>query len=358
MIYFDYAASSIKRKQLYEKMLENFENFDGNTESIHSVGRRSSKILEDSRAKIAEAIGAHKNSIVFTSGASESNNTILRNFTDKTILIGAIEHPSILEPARSFAGKLIEIGVDESGAYRLDELELALDKGVDIVALSLVNNETGVIGAIEEVRRLIGDRDVWFHIDAVQALGHIDIDVEKLDCDSMALSGHKLGALNGFGALYIRRKCRPLILGGDQEDKRRAGTSYLMGAYSMAEAIGLVKRERELIGRLKSYLVDSLDRQEIVYEINGGVTSDHIINLYFPFVKNDFLITYLDMRGICISAGSACRAGALEASHVISAMFDEDRAKHSVRFSFGFTNTFEDIDYTVGLLKSLYEERK
>ena len=185
-----------------------------------------------------------------------------------------------------------------------------------------VNNEIGAIEPVYEIGEFLKDKDVFFHVDCVQAYSHIDIDVEKLHCNSLSLSGHKIGGINSFGVLYCNKKINPLIKGGEQEKDRRAGTSFTMGAYSMAKSFPKACSEREKIKELKSYFVEKLKESNFLFEINGSLenSTDHILNLYFPKVKNELLLTYLDMNGICISVGSACRAGSVEASNVIKNM--------------------------------------
>ena len=353
MIYFDYAATSIKRKEILEDILENMEEFDGNPDSLHQLGREGKKILEDSRNKIAKSINANPSNIIFTSSASESNNTILSNFKDELIITSKIEHDSILNTIDR--ENTIFLDVNEDGLFSLDDLKEKLTGNVKLVSLMYVNNEIGVIEPIEAIGNYLKDKDVFFHVDCVQAYSHIDIDVEKLHCNSISLSGHKIGGINSFGILYCDQKIKALIRGGEQEKNRRAGTSFTMGAYSMAKSYPKAVSEREKIKKLKDYFVNKLEKSDFLYEINGSLenSSDHIINIYFPNVKNEFLLTFLDMNGICISVGSACRAGSVEVSNVITAMYDEKRARHSVRFSFGYTNTKEDIDYTFEILKKV-----
>lgn len=353
MIYFDYAATSIKRKDVLAKVLEKNEIFDGNPDSLHKYGRQAKRILENSREKIAQSLNAKAENIIFTSGASESNNTILSNFKGKKVLTTNIEHDSILNTIEK--NNTIYLQTNEDGSINLDDLKDIFTDDIKLVSIMYVNNETGVIQPVKEIGEFLKDKDVWFHIDCVQALGHVDIDVEKLHCDSLSLSGHKIGGINGFGVLYMRRNLKPLISGGEQEKDRRAGTSFVMGAYTMAESIDKILAEREQIGEIKKYFLEKLEETDFNYEINGDLekSSDHILNLYFPKVKNEFILTFLDMHGVCISVGSACRAGSVEPSNVITNMYDEKRAEHSIRFSFGFTNTKEDVDKTIEILKKV-----
>lgn len=361
MIYFDYAATSIKRKYILEEILNNFEDFDGNPDSQHASGRLAKKYLEEARRKIAKSINASPDQIVFTSGASESNNMIVNAFKDKGRIVSTtLDHPSLMEAIKNLAESYSLIEADSLGKFSEERVEKALEVHPALFAISYVNNEIGNINPVEELTRLAKEKGVWVHIDAVQAYGHLDIDVEKIGCDSMSLSGHKIGGLNGFGVLYLRDRVEKFIYGGNQEKKRRAGSSFVLGAYTMAKAYDDMLEEREFIKSLKTYCLERLDKEKIDYEINGDLehSSDHILNIYLPFVKSDFLLTYLDMQGICASAGSACTAGSLEPSLVISHIHDEKRARHSLRLSFGFSNKKEDIDHLIRSLKTLQDKNK
>lgn len=353
MIYFDNAATAIKRKEILEYIVENKEVFDGNPDSIHAMGREAKKILEESRAKIARAIGANPKNVIFTSGATEANNTVISAFRDGEIITTAIEHDSILNTLDR--SKAVLISARPDGRVRLDDVKNKISEQTKLVSIMFVNNETGSIQAVKEIGEYLADKDIWFHVDAVQAFGHMDIDIDDILCDSLSLSGHKIGGLNGFGILFARKDLPSFMKGGEQEKERRAGTSFVAGAYSMAESIAKTRDERAHIGDLKTYFIEKLQSSKLNYEINGSVynSSDHIINIYLPDFKSDFLLTYLDMNGICVSAGSACRAGSFLPSHVITDIYDTGRAEHSIRFSFGYQNTRAEIDQAFEVLERL-----
>lgn len=353
MIYLDNAATAIKREEIIKYILEHTKDFDGNPESTHAMGRNAKMILEESRRKIAASIGANPKDVIFTSGATEVNNTVINAFKNSEIITSAIEHDSILNTIGKDNSVLLK--VDKNGQISLDDLKNKVSENTKLVAIMYVNNETGSIEPVKEVGEYLSDKDIWFHIDAVQAYGHVDIDVEELKCDSLAISGHKIGGLNGFGAMYLRENLPSFMKGGEQEKNRRAGTSFVAGAYSMAESFPKMLEEREKIKELKEYFLNELSTTDIDFEINGDVekTSSHILNIYFDDYKSDFLLTYLDMNGICASAGSACRAGSFLPSHVITNMYDEKRANHSIRFSFGYQNTKEEIDKVIEVLSNL-----
>lgn len=361
MIYLDYAATSLMRKEIIEEINNRFEEFNGNPDSTHAYGRIAKKILEDSREKIARSITAKPTEIVFTSGASEANNTILNHFNKPgyEIITTKIEHPSVLEPLKKSKAEVKYLDVDQKGHIILDQLEDLINEKTKLISIILVNNEMGAIQDISSISKIIGDKDIWLHLDCVQAYGHIDLNVEELACDSLSISGHKIGGLNGFGCLYLNRHIESLILGGNQEKKRRAGTSNVMAAYSMARSYEYMIEERQDIDQLKSYLLDSLAGSGLTYEINGEASDlKHIVNIYLPFAKSDFILTYLDMKGISISAGSACTAGSLEPSHVIEAMYNKDRALRSLRISLGYKNKRQDIDTLIKALLEIEERNK
>lgn len=361
MIYLDYAATSLARKDIIEKINNRFEEFYGNPDSSHAYGRRTKKILEDSREKIAKSINTSPLNIVFTSGASEANNTIINHFNHEgyEIITTKIEHPSILEPLTMSKADVKYVELDEKGHILYDQLDKFISEKTKLISIILVNNEMGALQNIEKIKKIIGTRDIWLHLDCVQAYGHYDLDVEKLACDSLSISGHKIGGLNGFGCLYLRKHIDSLILGGNQEKKRRAGTSNVMAAFSMAQAYQEMVKERAYIEGLKNYLLESLDKSGLSYELNGQKEDlRHIVNIYLPFAKSDFMLTYLDMKGIYVSAGSACTAGSLEPSHVIEALYDKDRALRSLRISLGYQNKRQDIDSLIEALLELEERNK
>ena len=351
-IYFDYAATSIKRKKILEDIIKKADLFDGNPDSSHSFGRDSKKILEGARREIAKSIGADPGQIIFTSGASEANNTVLAAFSDKKIITTNIEHDSIENTYDPEYTILIE--ANEEG-ISLDSLKEKITDDVKLVSIMMVNNEMGFVMPIKEIGEFLKEKDIYFHVDCVQAYGHLDIDVDDMNIDFLSLSGHKIGGINGFGILFARENIPSFIKGGEQEKYRRAGTSFVMGAYSMAKSFPYMISEREKILDLKNYLLEKLLESNINCEINGNseTTVDHIVNIYFKDHKSDFLLTYLDMHGIGVSAGSACRAGAVIPSKVVERIYGEERASHSLRISLGFENTRADIDRLVEVLGEL-----
>lgn len=351
MIYFDYAATSLFREDIFKYIYENLEDFNGNTESTHAYGRSSKKILEESRVSIAKSLNADVKNIYFNSGASEGNNTILKMFDDVEILTTNIEHSSI---ANNIGNDTIFLPINSSGIINLDDLKNKISNQTKIVSIQYINNEVGTIQPVIEIGEFLKENydDIWFHVDAVQAYGHIDIDVKKIKCDSLVISTHKIGATKNFGIFYCNRDFKPLIVAGDQEHSMRGGTGNTIGAFAAAKSYEKMLKERDHILNLKNYFLEKIKNSNINYEINGDINNQapHILNLYFKDYKTDFLLTYLDMHGVCVSSGSACKSGSHVPSKVVSNIYDENRARHSIRFSFGYKNTFEEIDKTIEIL--------
>ena len=212
-MYFDYASTSIKRKEILENLIDNIDDYNANPSSIHSPGKKTKSYLNEARNKLAEEINTDASKIYFTSGATEANNWLVKNFDDESIEIisSNIEHKSILESLNSVKSKIKYIKADKKGRVSLDQVKAVITDKTRLVILMLVNNETGIIQPVKEIGQYLKDKDIWFHVDGVQALGHLDIDVEDMCIDSLALSGHKIGGLNGFGVLYTRERLKPLI---------------------------------------------------------------------------------------------------------------------------------------------------
>ncbi|MBC8624568.1 MULTISPECIES: cysteine desulfurase family protein [Bacillus] len=362
-IYLDHAATSPTDPRVVEKMLPYLtENF-GNPSSIHSFGRESRKWLDGTRELIAREIGAHPNEIVFTSGGTEADNmailgtALAREQQGRHIITTKIEHHAVLHTCN----RLEEMGfdvtyldVDESGRISAEQVKDALRDDTILVTVMYGNNEVGTIQPIDEIGDLLKDHRALFHTDAVQAFGFLPIDVQKSRIDMMSVSGHKLNGPKGTGFLYVNEKVKlsQLLFGGEQERKRRAGTENVPGIAGLGEAVLLSGQEREeksaLYRRFKDIVIRTLEADGVSFDVNGSREHSlpHILNLYFPGVSVESLLVNLDMAGIAVSSGSACTAGSVLPSHVLSAMFGEedDRLTSSIRISFGFGNTEEQVE--------------
>lgn len=366
-IYVDYAATTPIDKEILESMLGNADKF-GNPSSIHRVGKEAKAFYETSRKNVAKELGANADEIVFTGSATEANNMVIRGITgyyDKPhIITTAVEHASVKETYGDVEkiADVTYLSVDENGQINVDELKNALTEETKLVSIIMVNNETGTIQPMAEISEAVKDSNALLHVDAVQAFKQLPVNVDILNCDFLTLSGHKLHAPKGIGVLFVKRNTHlnRIITGGSQERERRAGTENTLYAHAMSTAMQKAGASREetaaVLQSLKETLLAELKQQEVPFEINGSVDTqtNHIVNLYFPWSTSEYLLTAMDMAGIYASGGSACNAGTVQPSHVIEAMYDEDRARSSIRFSFGEQLTEDDMKYIAAKLKDIY----
>ncbi|MGO1922388.1 MAG: cysteine desulfurase family protein [Jeotgalicoccus sp.] len=366
-IYVDYAATTPLDKEILKSMLDNADKF-GNPSSIHRIGKEAKAFYETSRKNVAKELGAYADEIVFTGSATEANNMVIRGITgyyDKPhIITTAVEHASVKETYGDVEkiADVTYLSVDENGQINIEDLKNALTEQTKLVSVIMVNNETGTIQPMTEISEAVKDSNALLHVDAVQAFKQLPVNVETLNCDFLTLSGHKLHAPKGIGVLFVKRNTHlnRIITGGSQERERRAGTENTLYAHAMSTAMQKAGDSREetsaVLHSLKAALLKELSQQEVPFKINGSVDTqtNHIVNLYFPWSTSEYLLTAMDMAGIYASGGSACNAGTVQPSHVIEAMFDEDRARSSIRFSFGEQLTDEDMKYIATKLKDIY----
>ncbi|BBA77069.1 MULTISPECIES: cysteine desulfurase family protein [Bacillus] len=362
-IYLDHAATSPMDERVLEEMKPHFFGSFGNPSSIHSFGRESRKWVDEARADIAREISAKEQEIIFTSGGTEADNLAIfgtaaaRKNEGKHIITTAIEHHAVLHACE----KLEEDGFEvtylipgPSGRISANQVKEALRDDTILVTVMYGNNEVGTIQSIDEIGELLSGHQAYFHTDAVQAFGYMPIDVKKSRIDMLSVSGHKLNGPKGTGFLYVNQevKLSPILLGGEQERKRRAGTENVPGIAGLREAVVLSNREREektaKYKEFKNIIMTTLEKSGVTAEVNGDAEKclPHILNLYFPGVPVEALLVNLDMEGIAVSSGSACTAGSVLPSHVLTAMFGSEsgRLTSSIRLSFGLGNTAEQIE--------------
>ncbi|MDP1498086.1 cysteine desulfurase family protein [Bacillus velezensis] len=362
-IYLDHAATSPMDERVLEEMKPHFFGSFGNPSSIHSFGRESRKWVDEARADIAREISAKEQEIIFTSGGTEADNLAIfgtaaaRKNEGKHIITTAIEHHAVLHACE----KLEEDGFEvtylipgPSGRISANQVKEALRDDTILVTVMYGNNEVGTIQPIDEIGELLSGHQAYFHTDAVQAFGYMPIDVKKSRIDMLSVSGHKLNGPKGTGFLYVNQevKLSPILLGGEQERKRRAGTENVPGIAGLKEAVVLSNREREektaKYKEFKNIIMSTLEKSGVTAEVNGDAEKclPHILNLYFPSVPVEALLVNLDMEGIAVSSGSACTAGSVLPSHVLTAMFGSEsgRLTSSIRLSFGLGNTAEQIE--------------
>ena len=366
-IYVDYAATTPIDESILQEMLNNADKF-GNPSSIHRIGKEAKAFYEQSRQRVAKHLNARADEIVFTGSATEANNFVIRGisgFYEKPHIITTnVEHASVKETFDDIKENvdITYLNVNEAGLIDVDELKAALRPETKLVSIIMVNNETGTIQPVEAIANVLNETDALFHIDAVQAFKQLPIDVKALSCDFLTLSGHKLNAPKGIGVLYVKNNThiKRMITGGSQERERRAGTENTLYAYAMSLAVekAAENRERntEQLNLLKDSFIKSLEDDKVPFEINGDISNQtgHILNLYFPWSESEYLLTALDMKGVYASGGSACNAGTVVPSHVITAMYDKDRSKHSLRFSFSEQLSPSDIKTVSSALSKIY----
>jgi cysteine desulfurase len=370
-IYLDNAATTAVDKRVLETMLPYYSDIFGNPSSPYSYGQEAKKAIEEAREKVAKALGADSEEIYFTSGGSESDNWALKGVAyalkDKGnhIITTEIEHHAVLNTCRYLEKegfKVTYLPVDEYGLVKPEDLKKAITDKTILVSIMFANNEIGTIEPIEELVKIAHEKNVYFHTDAVQAVGNIPIDVKKLDVDLLSLSAHKIYGPKGVGALYIKKgvKIHSFIQGGTQEKNRRAGTENVPGIVGLGEAIELITKNLDCHMNKLTFLRDKLINgilEKIPYvRLNGHPTKrlPGNVNVSFEFIDGESLILNLDMAGICASSGSACTSGSLEPSHVLLAIgLSKELARGSLRLTIGKDNTEEDIDKVLEALPQI-----
>lgn len=372
-VYADYAATTPVKPEVVEAMTNIYQTHYGNPSSIHTQGRDARRFLDEARRTVAQCLNANPNEIIFTSGATESNNTAIKGMAyaniskGKHLITTKIEHHSVLhvfEFLESQGFEVTYLNVNEEGLVDLDALKEAMRPDTTLVSIMLVNNEVGTVQQVYDIQEILSDYSALFHMDAVQAIGHLPVDVKDLQVDALSLTAHKFGGPKGVGALYVKNgtQIQYTQMGGEQETKRRAGTENVAQIVGLATAMKLAENNRDenqiYITRLKEILLVNLQERAIPFEYNGSMieSSNHIVNLYFPFVDVETLLTLLDIARIYVSSGSACTAGSTIPSHVLSAMYGEENPKvnHSIRISLNENVTEREIQTIVVELQKIY----
>ncbi|AYC29713.1 cysteine desulfurase family protein [Paenisporosarcina cavernae] len=359
--YLDHAATTPLHPSVLEVM-SNSTHIVGNPSSIHSFGREARKHIDDARSTIAKSIQADLNEIIFTSGGTEADNFailgIARAMKDqgKHVITSEIEHHAVLHAFHQLEKEGFEVTylpVTSEGLISLNDVKHALREDTILLSIMYGNNEVGTIQPIKEIGSLVKDLPLYFHTDAVQAYGMIDMDVRDLGVDLLSISSHKINGPKGIGALYAKKNSplQSLTYGGSQERKRRAGTENVQAIIGFAEAVKILEKEREIKTKrflhFKELLLSTWRKENVRFSVNGSkeFCLPHILNVSFDGTDVETLLINFDMEGIAVSSGSACTAGAVEPSHVLVAMHSENSPKlqNSIRFSFGENLTEEDI---------------
>ena len=372
-IYFDNNATTMVAPEVTEAMIPFFKEYWGNPSSMHTFGGQVAKYVDEGRQKVADMLNCHPQEIIFTSCATESDNTAIWSAlqtqpTKRHIITTAVEHPAILQTCAFWERqgyRVTRLGVDNKGRLNLDEYRDALDDDTAIVSIMWANNEVGNICPIKKMAEMARERGILFHTDAVQAAGKIPLDLADVPVDMLSISGHKLHAPKGIGVLYVRKGTRfiPFLRGGHQERGRRAGTEnapYIVGLGAACElAMNHMTDENTRVPALRDKLEKGLLAAIPDAIVNGDVENrlPNTSNIAFQYVEGEAILLLMDQLGICASSGSACTSGSLEPSHVLRAMGVPFTFAHgSIRFSLSRYTTDTEIDYVLENLPPIIEQ--
>lgn len=369
--YFDNAATTKVKQEVVDEMIPYFNEKYGNPSSLYSIGRASKKAIDEARKKVAELINCRPNEIYFTGCGSESDNTIIKGIAYKNfkkgkhIITSKIEHPAVLHTCQALEKQGFEVtylNVNKDGIVDLNELRNSLRNDTILISIMFANNEIGTIQPIENIAKIAKMYNIVFHTDAVQAVGNIPIDVKKMGIDSLSLSGHKLYAPKGIGALYVKNgiEFEKFMDGGHQEKNKRAGTENVAGIVGLGKAAELAKNNLEKhikhLEGLRNYFITEVEKRIDYAKLNGTLNErlPGNSNFSFSYIDGESLLLNLDAKGICASSGSACTSGSTSPSHVLRAIgLTDELARGSLRVTFGEENTKEDVDYLIQNLEEI-----
>ncbi|MGB8918346.1 MAG: cysteine desulfurase family protein [Candidatus Sulfotelmatobacter sp.] len=367
-IYLDNNATTPVLPDVLEAMRPYFGERFGNASSIHHHGQQTRAAVEHARDSVASLLGCRPSEIVFTSGGTEADNLAIAGLASAGdhIITSSIEHHAVLHACRHLEETGCEVTylpVDGRSLVDPEYVRRALRPNTKLISIMMANNETGVLQPVEEIGKIAAEADVYFHTDAVQAAGKVPIDVTRIGCTALSISGHKIHAPQGVGALYVRKgtHLQPLFYGGRHERSRRAGTENVPGIVALGKAAELVIQGFERGDDKKmSALRDRLQQGILAQVEDAGVNGDgaprvpNTTNIYFDHIEGESMVIALDLKGLAVSSGSACSSGATEPSHVLMAMgLQSGRAHASIRVSLGKQNTAEDIDLAVALVPEI-----
>ena len=365
-VYADNAATTKVRPEVFAKMLPHFVEHYGNPSSIYSVGRESAVAVAKARETVAQCLGCDANEIYFTSGGSESDNLAIRGVAARKgkghIITTKIEHHAVLHTVQELEKQGFSatyLDVDKDGIVSVDDVKNAITDDTILITIMAANNEIGTIQPIAEIGAIAKEKKIAFHTDAVQAVGHIPINVREMNVDMLSLSAHKFGGPKGTGVLFVRRGLvfKPIITGGAQEKNKRAGTENIPGIIGCAEALKLaiseMPGESARLTKMRDRLIKGILETIPYTRLNGSATNrlPGNVNVSVEYIEGEALILMLDFNGICASSGSACTTGSLDPSHVLLALgLTHEVAHGSLRLSFGHDNTEKDVDYILEVL--------
>ena len=364
-VYLDNNATTPIASEVQEAMRPYFGERFGNASSIHHHGQETRAAVENARESVAVLMGCRASEIVFTSGGTESDNLAIAGLVipGDHVITSSIEHHAVLfgcKHLEEIGCEVTYLPVDGSGLVDPDDVRRALRPDTKLISIMMANNETGVLQPVEEIGKRAAEADIFFHTDAVQAAGKVPIDVKKIGCNVLSISGHKIHAPQGVGALYVRKgtHLQPLFYGGRHERSRRAGTENVPGIVALGKAAelaaeGFRRDDDHKMAALRDRLQKGITAQVEELGVNGESAPrvPNTTNIYFDHIEGEAMVIALDLKGLAVSTGAACSSGAIEPSHVLMAMgVRADRARASIRFSLGKQNTPEEVDFALALV--------
>lgn len=368
-VYLDNNATTPVLPEVLASMQTYFGEHFGNASSIHHHGQETRAAVERARESVAALVGCRASEIVFTSGGTEGDNLAIFGLVQSNpqagqhVITSTIEHHAVLNACKQLEASGCEVTyvpVDGRCQVDPDDVRRALRPNTRLITIMMANNETGVLQPVEEIGKVAAEADVYFHTDAVQAAGKVAIDVKRIACDLLSISGHKMHAPQGVGALYVRKGTilRPLFYGGSHERSRRAGTENVPGIVALGKAAELAQQafargDLKRMSALRDRLEQTILREVEATGVNGqgAPRVPNTTSIYFDYIEGEALVIALDLKGLAVSTGAACSSGALEPSHVLTAMgLPPERARGSLRFSLGKQTTADDVDFALQLL--------
>lgn len=372
-IYLDHAATTPVRKEVVDVMLPYFTEKYGNPSSIYSIGRASKKAIEEAREKVAKAIGAEPREIFFTGSGTEADNWAIKGVAyanrqkGRHIITTAIEHHAVLHTCQYLESDGFEVTylpVDSDGLVTAEQVRAAIRPDTILITIMFANNEIGTIQPIAEIGAIAREKGIYFHTDAVQAMGNIRINVSEMNIDMLSMSSHKFYGPKGIGALYVRKgvKLTSFMHGGAQERGRRASTENVPAIVGLAKALEIATENMDQYNRkliaLRDRTIEEIQKKVPFVKLNGHREKrlPGNVNFSFEFIEGESLLLMLDMKGIAASSGSACTSGSLDPSHVLLAIgLPHEIAHGSLRITFGEENTDKDVDYLMEVLPEIVQ---
>lgn len=371
-VYLDNNATTPLLPEVFEAMRPYFVEHFGNASSIHRHGQETRAAVERARESVAALLGCRPAEVVFTSGGTEADNLAIFGLVrpGDHVITSTIEHHAVLNSCKHLQESGIEVSfvpVDGCCLVNPDDVRRAIRPNTKLISVMMANNETGVLQPVAEIGKICAEADVYFHTDGVQAAGKVPVQVKEVGCDLLSISGHKFHAPQGVGALYVRKgtTLEPRAFGGSHERSRRAGTENVAGIVGLGKAAEMALKGFEAdaareMARLRERLESAILAQVEAAGVNGAVSNRELAprvpnttNIYFDYIEGEALIISLDLKGLAVSTGAACSSGAIEPSHVLTAMgLRPDRARASIRFSLGKQNTVDDVNFAIELVPS------